>query len=84
MLLVWTTFLSPAQETQVQYLSGVDKDHTVPWSFKTHRHRASLINVQTNIPVPSCWDTQGFGNYQYGAGSVYRIPRLATMIAPLP
>ena len=23
-------------------------------------------NVSTNIPVPSCWQTKGFGSYSYG------------------
>ena len=30
----WRRFLrAPAQQTQIQYLSGTDKDHTVPWQF---------------------------------------------------
>ncbi len=51
--------------TQIQYLSGTDKDHTVPWNFyMTGGGRSN--NVLTTIPVPSCWQTKGFGNYGYG------------------
>jgi len=53
-----------AQLTQIQYLSGMDKDHTVPWQFyMTGGGRSN--NVSTTIPVPSCWQTKGFGNYSY-------------------
>ena len=51
-------------QTQIQYLSGTDKDHTVPWSFYcTGGGRSN--NVATTIPVPSCWQTKGFGTYSY-------------------
>ena len=51
--------------TQIQYLSGTDKDHTVPWQFyMTGGGRSN--NVLTTIPVPSCWQTKGFGFYGYG------------------
>ena len=51
--------------TQIQYLSGTDKDHTIPWQFyMTGSGRSN--NVLTTIPVPSCWQTKGFGNYGYG------------------
>src|ERR1017187_7289119 len=51
--------------TQIQYLSGTDKDHTVPWQFYiTGGGRSN--NVLTTIPVPSCWQTKGFGLYGYG------------------
>jgi hypothetical protein len=53
-----------AAGTEIQYLSGTDKDHTVPWQFyMTGGGRSN--NVQTTIPVPSCWQTKGFGNYSY-------------------
>jgi hypothetical protein len=58
-----------ADETQIQYLSGTDKDNTVPWNFSVSSGR--LAGVATNIPVPSCWEMMGFGTYQYGQnGSV--------------
>ena len=54
----------PPTNTLIQYLSGTDKDHTVPWQFfMTGGGRSN--NVQTTIPVPSCWQTKGFGNYSY-------------------
>jgi beta-galactosidase/beta-glucuronidase len=54
-----------SQQTQVQYLSGTDKDNTVPWEFML-TGAGRLANVRTNIPVPSCWELMGFGTYQYG------------------
>src|ERR1035437_11120875 len=56
-----------AQQTQIQYLSGSDKDNTVPWHFSISTGRNA--GIATTIPVPSCWELQGFGNYQYGSGS---------------
>jgi hypothetical protein len=53
-----------AATNQIQYLSGTDKDHTVPWDFRVSAGRNS--EFWTNIPVPSCWDTKGFGSYEYG------------------
>ena len=54
--------------TQIQYLSGTDKDHTVPWQFLcTGGGRSN--NILTTIPVPSCWQTKGFGAYTYGFDS---------------
>ncbi len=59
--------VASAQQTQVQYLSGMDKDHTVPWNFSVSSgHNAGIA---TNIPVPSCWQTQGFGTYFYTQSS---------------
>ncbi|MEM6829648.1 MAG: sugar-binding domain-containing protein [Bacteroidota bacterium] len=51
-------------ETLVQYLSGTGKDHTVAWDFYCSAGRQS--GEWTKIPVPSCWELQGFGNYNYG------------------
>jgi len=53
-----------AQETKLQYLSGTDKDHTVEWDFMISSGRNS--NKWSKIPVPSNWEFQGFGNYNYG------------------
>jgi hypothetical protein len=56
------TNLSP--ETQVQYLSGHGSDDAVAWEFQcTDGRRAG---AWTTIAVPSCWELQGFGTYQYG------------------
>ena len=54
---------STAQQTIIQYLSGADKDHTVQWDFMCTTGRNS--NKWATIPVPSCWEMQGFGTYNY-------------------
>ena len=53
-----------AQETKIQYLSGTDKDHTVEWEF--HCSDGMRSGQWTTIAVPSCWELQGFGGYNYG------------------
>ncbi len=55
---------STGMETQIQMLSGTGKDNTVPWNFFCTAGMHS--GVWTNIPVPSCWEPQGFGVYNYG------------------
>ncbi len=56
---------------EVQYLSGTDKDHTASWEFRVSAGRNS--GFWTNIPVPSCWDTKGFGSYEYGNDSTSEV-----------
>lgn len=52
------------QQTEIRYLSGRDKDHTVKWDFYlTHGWNSGKW---TTIPVPSQWELQGFGSYHYG------------------
>ena len=68
-LLIFSSFFaicSPcfSQETIRHYLSGTDKDHTVQWDFYCTGGRNSA--VWSKIPVPSCWELQGFGTYHYG------------------
>ncbi|MFD2147443.1 glycoside hydrolase family 2 protein [Mucilaginibacter antarcticus] len=53
-----------AQSTIIKYLSGTDKDHTVQWDFFCTDGR--LSQRWTKIPVPSNWELQGFGAYNYG------------------
>jgi beta-galactosidase/beta-glucuronidase len=53
-----------AQTTQIRYLSGTDKDHTVQWDFYCTQGWNS--GKWTKIAVPSCWELQGFGTYHYG------------------
>lgn len=53
-----------AQETQCQWLSGTDKDNTVSWQFFCTAGRRS--GEWTTIQVPSNWELQGFGKYNYG------------------
>jgi len=50
--------------TESRYLSGTDKDHTVPWEFMVSDGRRR--GEWTTIPVPSNWELQGFGTYTYG------------------
>ncbi len=51
-----------------QNLSGTDKDHTVNWDFYCTNGRKS--GQWTTIPVPSNWEFQGFGGYNYGHDKV--------------
>ena len=51
-------------ETQRQYLSGRGCDDMVQWDFKCTDGMNS--GKWTKIGVPSCWELQGFGTYQYG------------------
>lgn len=64
-LLVFMTLsnLCLAQATEVHFLSGTDKDHTVDWQFRVSGGRNS--GEWTSIPVPSNWEMQGFGTYRY-------------------
>jgi beta-galactosidase/beta-glucuronidase len=52
-----------AQDTQYQYLSGTDKDHTVTWDFLINTGMRS--GTWSKIQVPSNWEQQGFGTYNY-------------------
>ena len=51
-------------ETKRQYLSGTGCDDMVQWDFFCTDGRNS--GKWTKIGVPSCWELQGFGTYQYG------------------
>lgn len=53
-----------ATDTREIYLSGTGADDTVNWEFFCTAGRNS--GVWTTIPVPSCWELQGFGTYNYG------------------
>ncbi|HEX8328937.1 MAG TPA: glycoside hydrolase family 2 TIM barrel-domain containing protein [Hymenobacter sp.] len=55
--------LAVAQPTVVQYLSGTDKDHTVQWDFMCTTGQRS--GKWAKIAVPSNWEQQGFGTYNY-------------------
>jgi len=60
-------FISPilfAQKTEIQYLSGTGADKTVEWQFYCSAGMNS--GKWTTIGVPSCWEQQGFGAYNYG------------------
>jgi len=53
-----------SQTKQIQYLSGTDAKHTVQWDFMCTAGRNS--GAWSTIQVPSCWEQQGYGNYNYG------------------
>jgi hypothetical protein len=53
-----------SQGTIIKYLSGTDKDHTVSWDFFCDKGMGS--GKWSHIAVPSCWELQGFGSYNYG------------------
>lgn len=53
-----------SQKTEIKYLSGTDKDHTVQWDFFCTSGRNS--GSWSKIAVPSNWELQGFGTYHYG------------------
>ncbi|MVN90062.1 glycoside hydrolase family 2 protein [Mucilaginibacter aquatilis] len=63
-LLTLAGLTSFAQQTQKMYLSGTGSDKTVNWQFHCSAGRNS--GKWTTIPVPSNWELQGFGKYNYG------------------
>ena len=63
-LIVAAMQAQPSVETQRQYLSGHGCDDMVLWDFFCTDGRNS--GQWTKIGVPSCWELQGFGTYQYG------------------
>ncbi len=53
-----------AQQTEKIYLSGTGNDDTKQWEFFCTAGMNS--GKWTTIAVPSCWELQGFGKYNYG------------------
>ena len=53
-----------AQQTEQLYLSGTGNDDTVKWEFFCTAGMNS--RKWTSIAVPSNWELQGFGKYDYG------------------
>ena len=67
LLILFSLFLFSSlfsQNTQIVYLSGTDAANTVDWEFYCTDGMNS--GKWTTIPVPSNWELQGFGNYNYG------------------
>jgi hypothetical protein len=64
--LLWPLLLGSvsAAETEIRHLSGTGPENAVPWEFLCTGGRNS--GTWTTIPVPSCWEQQGFGAYNYG------------------
>ncbi|WP_457417896.1 glycoside hydrolase family 2 TIM barrel-domain containing protein [Roseateles sp. P5_E7] len=50
--------------TEVQMLSGSGPDDAVPWDFTISG--GMRAGEAARVPVPSNWQLQGFGHYQYG------------------
>ena len=63
---IWMSGLAGAwgAETEIRYLSGQGKDDAVSWDFFCTAGRKS--GEWTTIRVPSCWELEGFGTYNYG------------------
>lgn len=57
------SFAQP-ETKQIMYLSGTDNENTVTWDFFCTAGRQS--GYWTKIEVPSHWEQQGFGEYDYG------------------
>ncbi len=53
-----------AQQTEIKFLSGTDAANTVEWDFFCTDGMNS--GEWTKIPVPSNWELQKFGTYNYG------------------
>ena len=56
--------LAQAQQTQTRMLSGIGKDDMVPWQFMCDKGQNA--GEWSTIGVPSNWQLQGFGIYEYG------------------
>ncbi len=63
-------------QTEILYLSGTGADHRVDWEFFCSKGRNS--GKWTRIPVPSCWEQEGFGGYYYGYGAGDRLSETGT------
>ncbi len=63
-LIIAGTLLLTGQQTETVYLSGTGFDQTVEWDFYCTGGMNS--GTWTTIEVPSCWEQQGFGQYNYG------------------
>lgn len=58
------TFVLRAQQTEKIYLSGTGSNDAKQWEFFCTG--GMNANKWTTIAVPSCWELQGFGKYDYG------------------
>lgn len=58
------SLLAQSVTTERQYLSGTGCDDMVEWDFMCTDGNNS--GEWKKIGVPSCWELQGFGTYQYG------------------
>ncbi|WP_255578305.1 glycoside hydrolase family 2 TIM barrel-domain containing protein [Chitinophaga sp. sic0106] len=66
-MILWLQLLllpAMAQQTEKVYLSGTGSNDAVNWQF--YCTAGMNAGTWTTIPVPSCWELQGFGKYNYG------------------
>ncbi len=63
-ILLLITVFSYAQETEKIMLSGHSREDATTWDFYCTAGRQS--GKWTTIKVPSCWEQEGFGAYNYG------------------
>jgi hypothetical protein len=61
---IFIHFFAAGQVMERHYLSGIDSKRTVEWDFFCTEGRNS--GEWTKISVPSCWELEGFGTYNYG------------------
>lgn len=54
--------------SEIKYLSGTDVKHTKTWDFMIDGGRKA--GLWSKIQVPSHWEQQGFGTYNYGRDNV--------------
>ena len=64
LLVLLLASVARAAETETQYLSGLGKDDPVKWEFICDQGQNA--NKWSTIGVPSNWQLQGFGIYEYG------------------
>ena len=55
-------------KSAIQYLSGTDVTHPKTWQFQVSGGRKA--GIWSTIQVPSHWEQQGFGTYNYGRDDV--------------
>lgn len=65
-----------APRIEVRMLSGMSPKDAVPWRFRIDSGRGA--GRDATIPVPSNWQQQGFGAYQYGYDKGPRVAGRAT------
>lgn len=63
-ILFLTVFSAVGKTSEIVYLSGIAYDQTVDWDFFCSDGQNS--GAWKKIPVPSQWETAGFGTYTYG------------------
>ncbi|UYQ95542.1 glycoside hydrolase family 2 [Chitinophaga horti] len=63
-LLLLLPCVALCQQKEKRYLSGTGSDDAVNWEFRCTD--GMNAGKWTTIPVPSCWELQGFGKYNYG------------------